>query len=108
MLYALVLEKIFPGATVTGGRLFYTTQMGGFLSVPTELNAVSREAFGLVARTLRSALETGFFPAAPEEGECKYCNYRALCGPDEERRLVRTRKGIRAELKDLRTLRGMP
>ena len=108
VLYALVLEKIFPGATVTGGRLFYTTQMGGFLSVPTELNAVSREAFGLVARTLRSALETGFFPAAPEEGECKYCNYRALCGPDEERRLVRTRKGIRAELKDLRTLRGMP
>lgn len=108
VLYALVLEKLFPGAVVKGGRLFYTTQIGGFLSVPTELNAASREAFGLVARTLRGALETGFFPAAPEEGECRYCNFRAVCGPDEERRLVRTRKGLRAELKDLRTLRGMP
>lgn len=108
VLYALVLEKLFPGAAVKGGRLFYTTQIGGFLSVPTDLDAVSREAFGLVARTLRSALETGFFPAAPDEGECKYCNFRSLCGPDEERRLVRTRKGIRAELKELRKLREMP
>ena len=108
VLYALVLEKLFPGATVKGGRLFYTTQIGGFLSVPTELNAASREAFGLVARTLRSSLETGFFPAAPDEGECKFCNYRSLCGPDEERRLRKTLKGVRAELKDLRTLRGMP
>ncbi len=108
VLYALVLEKLFSGAIVKGGRLFYTTQIGGFLSVPTELNAASREAFGLVARTLRSALETGFFPAAPEEGECKYCNFRSLCGPDEERRVLRTRKGLRAELKDLRKLREMP
>ncbi|MDP1822807.1 MAG: PD-(D/E)XK nuclease family protein [Archangium sp.] len=108
VLYALVLEKLFPGVVVKGGRLFYTTQIGGFLSVPTALDAASREAFGLVARTIRSALETGFFPAAPEEGECRYCNFRAVCGPDEERRLVRTRKGLRAELKDLRTLRAMP
>jgi len=108
VLYALVLEKLFPGAVVKGGRLFYTTQIGGFLSVPTELNAASREAFGLVARTLRGALETGFFPAAPDEGECKYCHYRSLCGPDEERRVRQTLKGVRSELKDLRALRGTP
>ena len=107
VLYALVLEKLFPDAVVKGGRLFYTTQIGDFLTVPTELNAASREAFGLVARTIREALETGFFPAAPEEGECKYCNFRAVCGPDEERRIVRTRKGVRADLKTLRTLREM-
>ena len=108
VLYALVLEKLFPGEPVKEGRLFYTTQIGEFLSVPTELNAQSREAFGLVARTLRSALETGFFPAAPDEGECTYCQFRSLCGPEEERRLRMTRKGLRAELKDLRTLRDMP
>ncbi len=108
VLYALVLEKLFPGEPVKEGRLFYTTQIGEFLSVPTELNAASREAFGLVARTLRSALETGFFPAAPDEGECTYCQFRSLCGPEEERRLRTTRKGLRAELKDLRTLREMP
>jgi ATP-dependent helicase/nuclease subunit B len=108
VLYALVLEKIFPGVSVRGGRLFYTTQVGEFLSVPTDLDSVSREAFSLVARTLRGALETGFFPAAPDEGECTWCNFRSLCGPEEERRLRTTRKGLRAELKDLRTLRGMP
>jgi ATP-dependent helicase/nuclease subunit B len=108
VLYALVLEKIFPGATVKGGRLFYTTQIGGYLSVPTDLDAASREAFGLVARTIRGALETGFFPAAPDEGECRFCDYAAVCGPEEERRILRTRKGLRQELKDLRTLRGMP
>lgn len=108
VLYALVLEQLFPGAKVEGGRLFYSTQVGGFLSVPTELNAASREAFGLVARTLRSALETGFFPAAPDEGECEYCQFAALCGPEEERRVARTRKALRPELKALDTLRKLP
>jgi ATP-dependent helicase/nuclease subunit B len=106
VLYALVLEKLFPQAVVRGGRLFYTTQIGGFLSVDTPLDSVSREAFGFVARTLRGALETGFFPAAPGEGECKYCDFRAVCGPDEERRIIKTRKGLRAELTELRNLRS--
>jgi len=108
LLYALVLEKVFPGAVIRGGRLFYNTKVGGFQAVFTELNAASREVFALVARTLRSAIETGFFPAAPEEGECKYCNFRAVCGPDEERRIVKTRKALRAELNELRTLRSKP
>ncbi len=108
LLYALVLEKLFPQGLVDSGRLFYTTQVGQFMSVPTPLNAASREAFAHVVRTLRSALETGFFPAAPAAGECRYCNFRAVCGPEEERRLIRTRKGLRAELSELRTLRSMP
>jgi CRISPR/Cas system-associated exonuclease Cas4 (RecB family) len=108
VLYALVLEKLFPGAKVEGGRLFYSTQVGGFRSVMTPLDQVSREAFGLVARTIRSALETGFFPAAPDEDECAWCDFAPVCGPEEERRLVRTRKAVRPELKDLVELRRRP
>jgi CRISPR/Cas system-associated exonuclease Cas4 (RecB family) len=91
---------------VQGGRLFYTTQVGGYTQVPTALDAVSREAFGLVARTLRLALETGFFPAAPDEGTCRYCDYQPVCGPEEERRVRVTGKGRRAELADLKRLRA--
>lgn len=105
LLYALVLEKLFPDVTIAGGRLFYTTQVGGYRSVMTKLEAPSREAFAQVARTIRASLETGFFPAAPDDDECRYCDFRAVCGPDEGRRVVRTRKAVRAELKDLRALR---
>ena len=108
LLYALVLEKLFPEAEVRSGRLLYNTQVGGFLSVETRLDAASREAFASVVRTLRGALETGFFPAAPDDDECRYCNFRPVCGPDEARRMVKTRKGVRAELNELRTLRSKP
>lgn len=108
LLYALVLEKLFPDATIAGGRLFYTTQVGGYRSVMTRLDGPSREAFGRVARVIRGALETGFFPAAPDEDECRYCDFKAVCGPDEARRIRRTRKGLRAELKELNALRDEP
>jgi CRISPR/Cas system-associated exonuclease Cas4 (RecB family) len=108
VLYALVLERFFQGAKVWGGRLYYTTQVGGYEERPTPLDTVAREAFGLVARTLRSALETGFFPAAPDEGECTWCSFQAVCGPDEERRLRQTRKSLRSEFAELRALRQQP
>lgn len=108
LLYALVLEKLFPGADVKGGRLFYTTKVGGFRKVFTPLDSHTREEFGFLARTLRSALETGFFPAMPQAGEdeCRWCRFRALCGPEEERRVVKTRKAVNPALKELTQLRG--
>lgn len=108
VLYALVLEKLFMGSTVWGGRLHYMTQVGGFTERPVPLDAVSREAFGFVARTIRSALETGFFPAAPDDGECTWCNYRVVCGPDEERRVKAARKHLKPEMAELRRLRDQP
>lgn len=108
VLYALVLEKLFPEQRVEGGRLYYCTQVGGFLPVDTALDAASREALSAMVRSLREALETGFFPAAPAAGECERCNFREVCGPEEERRLTRTKKGLRAELHALRTLRAKP
>ena len=34
-------------------------------------------------------MEEGFLPAAPREGACRYCDYRIVCGPREERRIAR-------------------
>ncbi|MBL8909985.1 MAG: PD-(D/E)XK nuclease family protein [Archangium sp.] len=110
LLYALVLEKLFPEAKVVGGRLYYTTLIGGFEKVFTPLEDSSREAFGSMARTIRSALETGFFPAMPTGGddECRFCKFRPVCGPDEERRVVKTKKAVQQSLKELNDLRGKP
>lgn len=110
LLYALVLEKMFPEAKVVGGRLYYTTLIGGFEKVFTALDDSSREAFGSMARTIRSALETGFFPAMPTGGEdeCRFCKFRPVCGPDEERRVVKTKKAVQQSLKELNELRGKP
>lgn len=108
VLYGLVLEQLFPGVKVEGGQLFYMTQVGGFTVRPVPLDTVAREAFGLVVRTLREALETGFFPAAPERGECTWCDFGAVCGPDEERRLTVTRKRMKPELAELQRLRDQP
>jgi CRISPR/Cas system-associated exonuclease Cas4 (RecB family) len=108
VLYALVLEKLFPNAKVWGGRLHYNTQVGGFTERPVPLDTAAREAFGAVARTIRGALETGFFPAAPAEGACTWCAFRVVCGPDEERRVQLTRKHLKPEVADLRRLRDLP
>ncbi len=108
VLYSLVLEQLFPGVKIWGGRLYYTTYVGGFTERPVLLDGVSREAFGSVARTIRESLATGFFPAMPEEGSCTWCDHRAVCGPDEERRVVQSRKYMKPELAPLRTLRDQP
>ncbi|RYG67993.1 PD-(D/E)XK nuclease family protein, partial [bacterium] len=88
VLYALVLEKLLAEdgrpANVHGGQLSYCTYAGGFEDVLVELNDDARKAADQLAVALKGALETGFLPALPREGECKYCDYRSVCGPYEE------------------------
>jgi RecB family exonuclease len=106
VLYALVLERLFPGVPVEGGRLFYCTQVGGFRTVLTPLDRLARESLGQVVRAIEGSLEAGFFPAAPDEGECRWCDFQAACGPDEERRTARKRKDAWSER--LRAVRALP
>jgi CRISPR/Cas system-associated exonuclease Cas4 (RecB family) len=107
VLYALVLEKLFAAQRVEGGQLFYVTQVGGFSIVESKLDTYAREQFGRVVRAIRGALEQSFLPAMPDEGECRWCDYRTVCGPEEERRLRVTRKALRAETKELREIREL-
>jgi CRISPR/Cas system-associated exonuclease Cas4 (RecB family) len=102
VLYALVIEKLFPGARVAGGRLYYLTSTGDFTAVPIALDEEARASARLVATTIGGALKDGFLPAAPVKGGCQYCDYNVVCGPYEE---TRVRKKDPKRLKGLLELR---
>ncbi|TMA29803.1 MAG: Dna2/Cas4 domain-containing protein [Deltaproteobacteria bacterium] len=104
-LYALALEKLFPGERVEEGRLYYCTYTGDFTAVSVPLDGKTRESVKALASTVADAVQRGFLPAAPREGECQYCDYLAVCGPHEEQRVKRKPAG---ELQALVQLPGMP
>lgn len=105
VLYALALEKLFPEARVDGGRLYYCTSAGGYTEVSIQLDDYARRAVQEVTAVVTDALQRGFVPAAPAKGACQYCDYRPVCGPDEEQRVARKQKD---PLVALRKLREMP
>jgi CRISPR/Cas system-associated exonuclease Cas4 (RecB family) len=102
VVYALVLEKLFPGTQVTEGRLYYCTAAGEFKRVPVPLDQEARDAAKLVATTIGGAIQEGFLPAAPAKDACRYCDFRPVCGPYEE---TRTKRKQQARLKPLVELR---
>lgn len=104
VLYSLAAEAVL-GRDVVSGRLFYCTQRGGYASVSVPLDEQSRGAFRRVLATVDRALEEGFLPAAPAEGECRYCDYRSVCGPYEELRVAAKQ---RSRLEPLHELRREP
>jgi RecB family exonuclease len=104
VLYALAVEKLFPDAGVEGGRLSYCTSAGGFTLRDVALDAKARAAAAAVATTIDAALREPFLPAAPDEGACRWCDYRVVCGPYEELRTARKPKAPLAPLRALREL----
>jgi ATP-dependent helicase/nuclease subunit B len=103
VLYALALEKLFPGTRIDGGRLFYCTSTGGFEDVNVPLDDDARDKATIVAQTIGHAIDTAFLPAAPAPGACRFCDYKPVCGPYEEERV---RKKKSDELALLKVLRG--
>jgi len=104
-LYALALEKLFPGARVDGGRLYYCTYVGDFAPVEVPLGSAARGSVRALVQTVSDAVARGFLPAAPKERECNRCDYLAVCGPHEEQRVKRKSQDL---LQPLIKLRGMP
>ena len=102
VLYALTIEKLFPGREVKNGRLYYCTSAGDFTKVEMPLDEDARAAARLVAKTIGEAISTGFLPAAPAKDACRYCDFKSVCGPYEE---IRTKRKKKDRLKDLIELR---
>jgi len=103
LLYALAAEKLFADeATVTGGRLYFCTSRGGFSEQLVPLNDRTRAAAVQVAEAIGSALGGPFLPAAPDKGQCDFCDYRVVCGPYEEIRSARKPQGSLGALAHLR------
>lgn len=105
LLYAMALEVVFPDCRVDSGRLAYCTVRGGFEERVIALDDCARDDVRVVLETVRRAIETGFLPAAPARGECKWCDYARVCGPNEEQRVAIKPKDL---LEPLVRLRRMP
>jgi ATP-dependent helicase/nuclease subunit B len=104
VLYGMAIEQILSKPVVSG-RLFYCTAAGGFAEHEIPLNDANRRA-GLVAlEIVDRAIELGFLPPAPAPRACTWCDFRAVCGPDEEKHVARKPVDL---LGDLIALREMP
>jgi ATP-dependent helicase/DNAse subunit B len=86
-LYALAIEKLFPGSRVTGGNAYYCTARGGFARRPVELDDWTRQAVAELAQAIAGAFSDAFFPAAPKRDACESCEFRVGCGPYEQERV---------------------
>jgi CRISPR/Cas system-associated exonuclease Cas4 (RecB family) len=104
-LYSLVLEQLFPDTTVAGGNAFYCTTKGQFTRNEVPLAEPARAAAAAVHDTIASAFRDGFFPAAPADKACDFCDFRRVCGPYERERVQR--KDV-SRLESLVKLRALP
>ncbi len=86
VLYALAAQTLFPEQRVESGRLYYCTADGEFRDHVVPLDDRALEAAGILGEIVSGAFEAGSFPALPREDACRWCDYRQVCGPDEERR----------------------
>ena len=86
LIYALAVEQILA-APVAYGRLYYCTATGGYEDRVVAIDDVARAAGTEFTTVLKQALSDGFLPAAPDQRECLYCDYRRVCGPYEEMRV---------------------
>jgi len=102
--YAMAAETLL-GAPVEVSRLSFCTQRGGYQEIPFPLTPRHREFFNHAMSLIDAAIDRGFLPAAPQPGACDLCDYRPLCGPNEERRTARKSKD---ELDHLQSLRNIP
>jgi RecB family exonuclease len=106
LLYALAAEMLFASqAEISCGRLYFCTARGGFTALEVALDDQARAAATQVADTIGDAVACGFLPAYPATDECTRCDYRGVCGPHEERRIVRKPTEM---VEPLVTLRGTP
>ncbi len=103
VLYALACEKLL-GDPVESGRLYYCTADGNYEERVVMLDDFARGYAGIMVDTVGRALEEGFLPAAPAHDACVWCDYLAVCGPHEERRVRVKPQATLVALKGLREL----
>jgi CRISPR/Cas system-associated exonuclease Cas4 (RecB family) len=101
--YGIAAEALL-GLPVERSRLFYCTQRGGYQEVPFEVTPNTRNWFGRAMSLIDGEIERGFLPAAPQAGACGMCDYRPVCGPNEERRTSRKRQDALEALQELRNI----
>ena len=104
VLYGLAVEQLL-GARVVESRPYYCTRTGGFgervVALSGEARGRGTEVLGLIDR----AIAAGFLPPAPRTRACGICDFRDVCGPNEE---IRVKLKEQARMDELRALRDWP
>jgi CRISPR/Cas system-associated exonuclease Cas4 (RecB family) len=103
-LYSLAIESLM-NKSVLEGCLYYCTSAGGFAERVVPIGAQARQAAEDVLRIIDGAIERPFFPPAPREKACAWCDFQAVCGPYEE---IRVKAKDQKALAKLLRLRGLP
>jgi CRISPR/Cas system-associated exonuclease Cas4 (RecB family) len=104
VLYGLAVEQIF-GEPVAESRLEYCTRAGEFSERVVRMTEPARRRGLEVVELIDGSIARGFLPPAPRQRACGMCDFTAVCGSGEERRI--TVKDARA-LEDLNKLRSWP
>jgi len=104
VLYGLAVERIF-GEHVDESRLEYCTRAGEFSERVVQMTPPNRRRGLEVVELIDGSIARGFLPPAPRQRACGMCDFTAVCGSGEERRI--TVKDARA-LEDLNKLRSWP
>jgi len=98
----MAIEQV-TGRDVAESRLFFCTSAGGYNVRPVALTAQSRRMGVEALEIIDRAIEVGFLAAAPNEGACAWCDFRAVCGPNEAPRIARKPKDRLGDLLELRS-----
>ena len=104
VLYGMAIEAALAKPVVSG-RLFYCTTAGGFTEHEIPLSEANRRAALEALEIVDRAIELGFLPPAPAPRACTWCDFRPVCGPNEEQRVARKPQD---RLRDLAELRSRP
>ena len=75
------------------------------VDAPAQLLLLGRGQGLEVLTIIDRAVERGFLVAAPDDGACRWCDFRAVCGPREEERVGRKNQKDLADLAALRSMR---
>ncbi|UCE03649.1 MAG: exodeoxyribonuclease V subunit gamma [Candidatus Latescibacterota bacterium] len=102
VLYALAVQEMLQ-RPVAEGRLFFCSARGSFADRVVPLSDFARLYGNRVLEIIDASIERGFLPPAPKRGACRHCDFRAVCGPNEEIRSERKSTAL-AHLEDLRSL----
>jgi ATP-dependent helicase/nuclease subunit B len=101
VLYSLVLEAATRGP-VYGGRLSFCTTAGEFRIIDVPLTDTTRRVGLEVLEIIDRAVEHGTLAPYPKAGACGWCDFKPVCGPNEERRTRDKPVGKFADLDALR------
>jgi ATP-dependent helicase/DNAse subunit B len=103
LLYGLALESILD-KPVREGRLSFCTSRGQFSEHVVPLGDLQRSWAGYVLELINRSIVNGLLPPAPRQEGCRFCDFRVVCGPHEERRAANKNAALLVYLHELREL----